>query len=80
MSRRNCIAFKGDLRELGVGLVEGGLEIGRYGGDGEDAAAGGDELAVFDGGAGVEDDYVFGLTCLQTGGRRWACREVYLPG
>ena len=45
---------------LGVGLVEGGAEIGCDGGDGEDAAAGGDEVAVFDGGAGVEDDDIFG--------------------
>jgi hypothetical protein len=54
-------AFEGDLRQLGVGLVEGGLQIRGYGGDGEDAAAGGDELAVFDGCAGVKDDYVFAL-------------------
>ena len=47
----------------GVGFVEGGLQIGGDGGDGEDAAAGGDELAVFDGGAGVEDDYVFVFDC-----------------
>ena len=34
-------------------------EIGGDGGDGEDAAARGDEVAVLGGGAGVEDDYVF---------------------
>ncbi len=60
MSRRYCIPSKDDLCEFGVGLVERGAEIGCRGGDGEDAAAGGDDLAVFDRGAGVEDDYVFG--------------------
>ena len=52
-------AFEGDLREFGVGLVECGLQVGREGGDGEHAASGGDDLAVFECGAGVEDDYVF---------------------
>src|SRR5258706_4613066 len=55
-------ALEGYLCEFCIGLVEGGSQVGCCGGDGEDAAAGGDDLAVFDGGAGGEDDYVFTLT------------------
>jgi hypothetical protein len=51
-------AFEGDLCEFGVGLVEGGLEVRGGGGDSEDAASGGDDLSVFEGCAGVEDDHV----------------------
>ena len=47
--------LEGDFSELGIGLVEGGTEIGGGSGDGEDTAAGGDELVVFEDGAGVED-------------------------
>lgn len=68
-------ALKGDLRELGVGLVEGDLQIGRYRGDGEDAAAGSDELAVFDRGAGVEDDYVFARRV-----SRWEASDGFARG
>ena len=53
-------AFEGDLCEFGVGLVESASEIGRCGGDGEDAAASGDDLSVFKSGAGMEDDYIVG--------------------
>lgn len=52
-------AFEGDLCEFGVSLVEGSLEVGRGGGDRQDAASSGDDLSVFDRRAGVEDDYVF---------------------
>src|SRR5260370_40976168 len=55
-------ALEGYLCEFCIGLVEGGSQVGCCGGDGEDAAAGGDDLAVFDGGAGVGGDYVFTLT------------------
>ena len=50
-------ALEGYLCKVGIGLVQGGLQVGCCGGDGEDAASGGDKLAVFDGGAGVKDDY-----------------------
>ena len=53
-------AFEGDLCEFGVGLVECGLEIGACGGDGENAASGGDDLSVFESSTGVKDYYVFG--------------------
>src|SRR6267154_261250 len=55
-------ALEGYFCEFSVGLVEGGLQVECYGGDGEDAAAGGDKLTVFDGGAGMKDDYIFALT------------------
>ena len=44
-----------------VDAIERGLEIVGGGGDGEDAASGGDELAIFEGGAGVEDDDIVAL-------------------
>src|SRR5579859_7078413 len=55
-------ALEGYFCEFGISLVEGGLQVGCHGGDCQDAAAGGDDPSVFDGGAGVEDDYVFALT------------------
>jgi len=53
-------SFERDLSEFRVGLVERGAEIGGEGGDSEDTASGGDDFSVLEGGAGVEDYYVFG--------------------
>jgi hypothetical protein len=53
-------SFKRELGEFRIGLVEGSLELRGKGGDSEDTAAGGDDLSVFESGAGVEDYYVFG--------------------
>jgi len=70
-------AFEGYLRELGVGLVEGGLQVGGRGGDGKDATSGGDDLTISDGCAGVKDDYVVILAVRQWEAGDGLARDVF---
>src|SRR5687768_1216336 len=45
-----------DLLHRGIGGPDGAVEVRTHAGDAQDAAAGGDELAVPTAGAGVEDE------------------------
>ena len=55
MSVRHWAPSKLTRGEAVVGLGAGVGDVGAHGGDGEDAAARGDQVAVAQGGAGVDD-------------------------
>jgi hypothetical protein len=51
-------AFEVEAAHAFVGAGDGGLEVFGEAGDGQDTTAVGDDLAVFESGAGVEDEAV----------------------